>query len=232
MAIPLFLAMTGAEINKKAALLPLISWMTCHFSPYGTGLSNLPESIPPGSMIIVNDRTPVCGHDPVLIAQQLTDLIEASQCGSILLDFQRPDEPQTAAIAKEIVQALPCPIGVSEPYAHGMKCAVFLPPVPPQMPLTEYIAPWKDREVWLEAALDAAVITVTEKGSTITPLPSAELAEKPHHDSVLHCHYHIKADNNRVQFFLHRTREDLAALLTAAEDTNITKAIGLFQELG
>ena len=231
MAIPLILAMTGAEISKKAVLPPLISWMACHFSPYGTGLTNLPETIPPGSMVIVNDRTPVCSHDPELILHQLTALVEAKQCSSILLDFQRPDEPQTAAIAECIVNGLSCPVGVSEPYAASLSCPVFLPPDPPHIPLVDHIAPWKDREVWLEAALDAATITVTANGSTVTPLPYADSTECCHLDSDLYCHYRIVPEAERIQFHLHRTRADLDALLSAAEGTNITQAIGLYQEL-
>ena len=231
MAIPLILAMTGAEISKKTVLPPFISWMACHFSPYGTGLTNLPDSIPPGSMVIVNDRTPVCGHDPELILHQLSALIEETQCSSILLDFQRPDEPQTAAITDAIVNGLPCPVGVSEPYARGHSCPVFLPPVPPHIPLAEYAAPWEGREVWLEAALDASRITVTPDGSTIVPLSGAVQSDACHHDSELCCHYHMAVQTDRIQFHLYRTWEDLKDLLAAAEKTVITKAIGLYQEL-
>lgn len=231
MAIPLILAMTGAEISKKAVLPPLISWMACHFSPYGTGLTNLPETMPPGSMVIVNDRTPVCGHDPELILRQLSALVEAMQCSSILLDFQRTDEPQTTAITEAIVKGLSCPVGVSEPYAASLSCPILLPPIPPHIPLTNYIAPWQDREVWLEAALDASLITVTAGGSTITPLPYAVSTEHCHLDNDLCCHYHIKSEPEQIQFHLYRTREDLDTLLTAAEGTNITQAIGLYQEL-
>ena len=205
--------------------------MACHFSPYGTGLTNLPEAIPPGSMVIVNDRTPVCGHDPELIIRQLSALMEAKQCSSVLLDFQRPGEPQTAAIAEALVKELPCPVGISEPYASALSCPIFLPPVPPNMLLADYIVPWQDREIWLEAALDAAMITVTADGSTITPLPTADPAEKCHLDSDLHSHYHIEPGSEQIRFVLYRTREDLTALLTAAEGTNITQAIGLYQEL-
>lgn len=232
MAIPLILAMTGCEISKKAELPPRIAWMACHFSPYGTGLSNLPNALPPDSMVIVNDRTPVCGHEPERIAAQLTALTEKLHCSSVLLDFQRPDEPEAASIAEAIVRTLPCPVGISAFYARDLPCPVFLPPAPPHIPLDAYIAPWKGREIWLEAALDGSVITITEKGSTVTPLLFADPADHCHADADLLCHYHMDVQPDHIHFHLYRTQEDLADLLTTAEKTNITKAIGLFQELG
>ena len=231
MAIPLFLAMTGCEISKNTSLPPLISWMACHFSPYGTGLTNLPQSLPAGSMIIVNDRTPVSGHDPEQITRQLSALVETTQCGSILLDFQRPDDSQTAAITEAIVKGLSCSVGVSEIYARDLPCPVFLPPVPPHMLLSDYLAPWQNREVWLEAALDATTISVTKEGCAVDPHLFADSAENTHHDSELCCHYHVSIEDDRIQFHLHRTREDLSDLLATAEKANITKAIGLYQEL-
>lgn len=231
MPIPLIPAMTGCEISQKADLPPKIAWMACHFSPCGTGLSNLPEFLPPGSMVIVNDQMPVCGNDPARITAQLADLVETHQCSSILLDFQRPDEPQTAVITEAIVRELPCPVGVSASFARDLPCPVFLPPAPPHTPLDEYIMPWQGREIWLEAALDGAVITVTENGSTVTPSLFAAPADHCHTDKDLLCHYHMDVQNDRIVFHLYRTRDDLSALLAAAENTNITKAIGLYQEL-
>ena len=77
MAIPLYLAMTAREFRICKTVPANMAWMACHFSPYGTGLSNLPTSLPPGSMIILNDRTPICGHDPELIAAQLKELLKS-----------------------------------------------------------------------------------------------------------------------------------------------------------
>lgn len=232
MAIPLFLAMTGWEISKNAELPRNIAWMACHFSPYGTGLTNLPSSLPSGSMIIVNDRTPVCGHDPELIAAQLCSLVEGNRCGSVLLDFQRPDEPDTAAIAEAVVRELNCPVGVSHSYAKGLSCPVFLPPVPPHIPFTEYIAPWQERQIWLECALDGTLITVTGSGSSTAPLSCPDTLEFRHADTDLCCHYEIQLEEEQVRFRLCRRSDDLHALLTAAEGTNVTHAIGLYQELG
>ena len=52
MAIRPFLAMTAAEIQGTETLPPKTAWMACHFSPYSTGLSNLPKALPPGLSLI------------------------------------------------------------------------------------------------------------------------------------------------------------------------------------
>lgn len=232
MAIPLFLAITGWEISKNAELPPNIAWMACHFSPYGTGLTNLPGSIPPGCMIIVNDRTPVCGHDPLLIAAQLAAVVEETQCSGVLLDFQRSDEPETAAIAEVLVRELACPVGVSQFYAENLPCPVFLPPVPPHIPVEAYLTPWQDREIWLECALDGTEITVTADGSSVSSLSCPEPQGYRHRDAQLCCHYEIEVTEKQALFRIGRTCDDLQALLAMAERSNVTHAIGLFQELG
>ena len=71
MAIAPFLAMTGAEMRNNSFLPEKIAWMACHFSPYGLGLSNLPRSLPPGSLLMVDDITPIGKHDPSIILDQL-----------------------------------------------------------------------------------------------------------------------------------------------------------------
>ena len=83
MPLPIYLAMTAAEFRQNPAISGKIGWMACHFSPYGTGLSNCPTELPPGSMLILNDRTPVCGHDPALIAAQLAEMATQLNCSRV-----------------------------------------------------------------------------------------------------------------------------------------------------
>ena len=78
MTLPMHLAMTAAELACCDSLPSHPAWMACHFSPYGTGLSNLPEHLPEGALLILNDRTPVFGHDPQVICAQLHQIYEAS----------------------------------------------------------------------------------------------------------------------------------------------------------
>ena len=112
MAIPLYLAMTAAEFSGCNTLPSNPAWMSCRFSPGGNGLSNLPSSLPPGTLLILDDQTPPDGHDTALIRQQLMEIIDANHCAGLLLDFQRPDIPQTTQIVKELL-SLPCPVCVS-----------------------------------------------------------------------------------------------------------------------
>ena len=105
MAITPFLAMTAAEMHNCPYLPPKIAWMACHFSAYATGLSNFPQSLPPGSILIVNDRTPVFGHDPEVICGQLLGVVERLGCSGILLDFQRQGESETKKITEAVVKA-------------------------------------------------------------------------------------------------------------------------------
>ena len=229
MALPLYLAQTAAEMagNPHSGKL---AWMACHFSSGGKGLSNLPEMLPAGAMLILDDSTPLDGHDPALIAAQLSEVIAGQHCESLLLDFQRPQIPGQQELAELLAASLPCPVGVSEAYARALACPVFLSPVPPDQRLSDHLTPWQGREIWLEAALDGLMLTLTESGCSVEALydfPEDGLAE-----DMLHCHYTIETAADSAIFRLWRTRADLENLLKEAEALGITKAIGLWQELG
>lgn len=225
-----YLAMTAAEFCGCGKLPPKIAWMACHFSPYGTGLTNLPLHLPEGSLLIVNDRTPVRGHDKARIFDQLAQAVTALKCSAVLLDFQRCSQ-EASDIASKLL-ALPCPVIVSEGYARELDCPVFLPPVPLTKTIREYLSPWQGREIWLEAALDGETVTLTEKGSTFSPLPPWETPDCPHVDGELFCHYRIEAFNDKAVFTLRRTKEDLNKLLADTKKLGVTNAAGLYQELG
>ena len=232
MALPVYLAMTAAEMAGNPVFPENTAFMACHFSPYSTGMSNFPEALPKGAMLILNDRTPPQGHDPQLIARQLQQLAEEMDCSSVLLDFQRPGSAETAAIARAVVQALPCPVGISECYADTLSGPVFLSVPPLHRPLQETANSWPDRELWLELALDSQVLTVKEDGSHFGPVFPAERIEPFHTDADLCCSYHITVSETEARFTLFRTPENLSMLLSKAESLGITRAIGLYQELG
>lgn len=231
MALPVYLAMTAAEMQCCPALPPKVAYMACHFSPYSTGLSNFPEQLPKASILIVNDRTPPQGHDPDLIARQLSQLSEELECRAVLLDLQRPGDLETAAIAQAVTQALPCPVGISEAYAEALTCPVFLSAPPLHRPLEEAAALWPGRELWLELALGSQVITVTESGSRFDPAFPPEDLEDTLEDICLCCRYQIAVSQQDARFTLFRTPECLAKLLIKAEALGITRTIGLYQEL-
>ena len=229
MAIVPYLAMTAAELAEKGPLPFPVAWMACHFSPYSTGLSNLPQALPKGSLLILNDRTPVFGHDPRRIAGQLEDAVAQLECAGILLDFQRPGEAQTRAIAAAAA-ALPCPVAVTPAYAEGLSCAVFLPPPPLNKPLAAQLQPWQGREVWLEVATDRALFRVDKSGckqiADDDPLPCL------HTDEKLHCRYGIAAQEDHIDFYLWRKKAQLQALMAEAEMLGIRRFVGLYQQLG
>lgn len=230
MAIVLYLAMTAAEFDTNSQNFPHVAWMACHFSPYGTGLSNLPGQLPKGSLLILNDRTPVFGHSPERIAGQLAETVERLECGGILLDFQRPGETQTQAIAAAVA-ALPCPVGITPAYARELGCAVFLPPPPLTTPLRKHLAPWQDRDIWLEAATERQRVRVDKTGSRAATWDGDALP-CPHVDERLHCRYRAEVQDDHIDFFLRRDGQQLTALMEEGALLGISRFVGLYQQLG
>lgn len=225
MGLPLYLALTAAEFTACSHFPANPAWMACHFSPYGTGLCNLPPYLPENAMVILNDRIPPAGHDAEYILDQLARI----NCSCILLDFQRDGCPETAALVRAIVEVESRPVGVTPEYGRALNCPVFLPPVPLDMPPAAYLAPWNGREIWLEAALDGMRYTVTEQGSV--PGTLSRIPDRGQRDDGLFCHYQIETFETKAEFSLWRTRENLDALLDAAASYGVTKAVGLWQEL-
>ncbi len=231
MTFPLTLALTGAEFSVCSSLPKHCAWMACHYGCYTTGLSNCPTSLPAGSMLIVNDRTPPRGHDPERIAKQLSHMQEQLKFESVLLDFQRPDLSENDAVAKAVTETLSCPVGVSALYAKELNCPVFLPPPPLHQSPEDYLLPWQGREIWLEGALDAEQITVTETGSHFSPLfPTPEIPNG-FDEPALHCRYRIETSQDRGIFTLARTPEHLQALWEESRALGVSKIVGLYQEL-
>lgn len=230
MAIPHYLAMTAAEMETASPLPKRAAWMACHFSPYSTGLANLPEQLPGGCMLILNDRTPIHKHDPERIAEELKTVLERFHCSGLLLDFQNPGSGETAALARYLAENLNCPLGISQEYRVD-KAAVFLPDVPPTIPLEDYLKPWQGQTVWLETALEGQTITLTEKGAAFETNTAQDYLPA-HADAALHCHYHIRQEENALVFHTWRTPDDLKQLLTEAEALGVALGVGLYQELG
>ena len=231
MEIPLFLAMTAGELGLAAELPKRIGWMASHFAAYGTGLSNLPKTLPPGSMLMLNDRTPICGHAPQEVANTLCQAAERLQCDSILLDFQRRDQLEISPVVSAVLARATCPVGVSVLYAKDFDCPVLVPPIPPHRPLEDALTEWNSREIWLELTAEGTQITVTPEGSRYAPLPFSELPEKAHEDQGLCCHYEIEVSEHKVRFLLGRTKDDQSALLNKAKHHGVTRGVGLWQEL-
>lgn len=230
MGCPHYLAKTGAEFRLEDGSDRPAAWMACHFSPYGTGLSSLPRKLPPETLLMVDDITPIHGHDFGFIGEQLKERVEALKCGGVLLDFQRPGYPECEDLARHLSQVLPCPVCVSSLYAKALHTPVLLPPVPCSVSPQVYLKDWKGREIWLETALDGEEFTITEAGAAFSPLPRFSPAEGGFSEDHLFCHYKAEVSESEVTFTLWRTREDLERLLEEAEHLGVTLALGLYQE--
>lgn len=232
MGFPLNLAMTATEMSGCVEFPKHIAWMACQFSPCGQGITNIPKTLPAGAMLILNDRFPCQGHCADLVAHQLAELVGQFSCESILLDFQRPVEEEPEAIVRAIVEARPCPVAVSEGYAKNLSCPVFLSPGPLHIPPEKYLAPWQDREIWLEAALCQEILTVTEKGTAFAPQFPPNFLEGGFFDETLCCFYRTEILEDEIRFTLFDTRDSLSEKLKKAHALGVTRAVGLYQELG
>ncbi len=231
MGLQRYLAMTAAEFSTTCPFPKHPAWMACHFSCYASGLSNLPTSLPEGSMVIVNDRTPPHGHDPVLIAEQLCRLQQELNISYFLLDFQRPDDVETKNLVSVLVSQLVGPVGVTEQYAKDLQCPVFVSAPPPHKGLKEHLGPWSGREIWLEAALETEKAVVTPQGCQFEVLSEGSLTEPVFTDHTLHCRYHTQISDAQAVFTMQRQKEELLSLLEEAQALGVELTVGLYQQL-
>ena len=227
MAIERYLAMTGAEMASAAALPKKTAWMACHFSPYSTGLCNFPAALPKESLLILNDRTPICGHDPERVCRELKETISKLNCTGLLVDFLNPPNRESLALTSYLAANLPVSLGLPPEYAAA-GCAVFVPAVPTLTPVSQYLSRWQGQEIWLELALGGQAVALKADGAHFgeNRFPRKGII---HADDALHCHYVIEEQQGAFIFHTWRTAEDLDALL---EDAGQIKfAVGLYQEL-
>lgn len=229
MAIPWYLAMTPGEISVCPQLPKHIAWMSCHFSASASGISNIPEELPKGAMLILDDSTPFNGHDPSVVTQKLLQVVEQLGIQRVLLDFQRPDVP--ISLVEMLVAALPCSVGVSSPYAQAVNCPVFLPPLPLHLTLEEYLTPYTNREIWLDLAPGCGELHILPQGNRYLPMAANAFAPGAFRDDTLRCRYATSVTEDGVVFSLCRSQEELPLLLEDAEKAGVTLAVGLYQEL-
>lgn len=227
-----YIAMTAAEYYNTEVLPEYTAWMACHFSCYGTGLSNIPQELPTGAMVIINDKLPPSGHEPGHITDQLLKLKETVDFAYILLDFQRKDCDASAKIAKHISQAMDCPVGVSELYAECCSGPVFVNMPATHQALNDVLAPWTDREIWLEAATDSETAIIRSNSCHITANPPSEDMASGIVCEELRCQYKAEAFEDHIRLTLSRDIHQLELLMADAHKAGIKTAIGLYQQLG
>lgn len=223
------IAMTRAEFTAAPILPKHVAWMACHFSAGGDGLSNLPEALPDESILMVDDRFLPSRHDPQKIADQLKAVLPRDS--RVLLDLQRQDLLENRQLAKYLTQALPCSVCVAAPYAKDLDCPVLLPPPTLYQSLETYLKPWAGRDIWLEAIPERQVITVTGKGATVHNEAFSPL-KGGFDDDRLCCRYQIQVLEDRAIVTLVRDRDMLKALLKKGAALGVSRAIGLYQQLG
>ena len=230
MEIPIYLALFSSEFHACQNLPLHPGWMACHFSSAGDGLTNIPMTLPPGSLLIVDDSIPYQNHSCDLIVSQLSEAISTLKPDAVLLDFQRPNVDEIQSLTNMIVSHLPCPVVVSSCYAEVLDCPIFLPPAPLWQPLEEYLKPYQGRPVWLDAAPASAQIIVTQDSSRYIPIPNEIMTEKWHFDAALHCHYHIKIEESQIIFTLSRSGSDLVPWFEQAQQLGVSSIVGLYQD--
>lgn len=231
MDINCIIAMTAAQIAHAPSLPQPIAWMACHFSRKENGLTDLPAHLPKGASLLVDDSIPINGHDPSRIAEQLTELTEKFSVDAVILDLQRPMMEENRVLATFLAEKLPCTVCVSAMYAETLTCPVLLPPPPPHIPLRAHLAPWKGRQIWLEALLEAEEITVTAQGSNPRQIPLPRSQELPFADWDALCRYRFSIQEDRVVFTLARDRQMLRELLHQGSRLGVARAVGLYAQL-
>ena len=230
MPFPLYLAMTAAELAVWEPP-PKLGYMACHFSAYDAGLCNLPTSLPAGSLLILNDRMPPLRHDPALVCRQLAQTAEKVGAAAILLDMQRPGNPQTGEMIRAIVNEQVCPVIVSDIYAEEKDTDVFVSAPALHTPPAQALRKWQGRRIWLELATEPELLVLTEQGCRPGFCDNADIPEDGFYDEKLCCHYQMQPGDRDARFLLWRTRKDLGQYLLIAAKLGVCAAVGLYQQL-
>ena len=206
MVLPLYLAMTALEFRP----IPCPAFLM--LSPG--------DSVPPGDALpVLTDREPLDGH----AIEALRRACQGRE--AVLLDFERPP----TAEVRDWIRSLPCPAAAPPGYCEDGP--VFLPPPPLHVTPEAYLAPWKGREVWLEAALLRQSVTVTSGGTVFSaPAPSGDCSGGFHSEELC-CRFTQELFKDRAVFTIFDTPETLTEKLDRAAALGVTRAVGLYQEL-
>ena len=229
MAIPLYLAKNPWEFAQKNSCNENSAWMACRFSPSGAGLNHVPEQLPKNTLLILDDMIPPQGHSINQVKTTLSHIAEKFSCPGILLDFQRPNNPESCEMIRSIL-TLSCPVIVSHIYAADLNCPIFLPPIPPWMIPEEYIKPWQNRNIWLEVAIQTQTLTITDNGCRISECIYGESRDLPFHSENLCCHYGIDLSEKQALFTLNRNKSHISALLNRLEQFGVKGCVGLYED--
>ena len=228
MSLSRYFAMTPDELKTAGSLPGGAAYLSCRFGD--SGLTDLPEQLPEGSMLILEDsRIPdVLQNEKIL--DQLTEAAGKFRCSGVLLDFQKPFRKDLLALALLLQKGLSCPVAVPEAYEKASEGPVFLSLLPAHRCLKDWARPYEGLELWLEIGPAPESALVTESGTQFSEAP-CPLPVCPHRHDKLKCHYGLELKNQQILFTLLRTAEDLKALTAEAEGLGFTRTVGLYQEL-
>lgn len=226
MEIRWYPAMTAEEIAQMQIPPEHYAWMAAHFDPKGTGLMDLPETMPENGLLILNDEIPYSGQDGERICTALKVFSENQKIYGILLDFQRPVQAALKEIIKQIVASVPCPVAAAESY--GIRGIIPFIPMPElTQPPEEYFRSRKGS--WLEVYKQAKTYRINCTGcDAVNGKPSSRGLS----DSALCVHYDTVVNADYADFTLWRDTEDHRRVLEIAQAAGIDTAVGLYQELG
>ena len=228
MGIPHYLAMTALEIAGCARLPKHLAWMGCRFGP--EGLLGLPEDLPPGSLLILDDQVPMEVLPSPEATEALAKVLARFSCRGLILDFQRPGIDAQRALAASLPGRLPCPVAAPPEYATK-DCALFLPPVPAEETIEDYLAPWAGREIWLDTTPAERTLHLTQTGCAAADAALPDWSDG-FYDVALCCIYRIQKTDDGFLFRLSRNRRCTQALLERGAKLGVTLAVGLWQEFG
>ena len=229
MPLPIYLAMTMAEMHNCDPLPEHCAYMGCTLSSGGNGLSGIPSFLPNNAILTVNDSMPPHGHDASFIAEQLQEAVTQLRPGGVLLDFQRPYNSWLGELCMLLCHSLNCPVAVTPIYEEWGSEYLFLPPIQPDQEIESYFRTRKGKKYWLELSAESLILTLNENGclrdTDLPPLSPFKL-----HDKNLYSHYEIRITDHEAIFHLHRTCEDQRTLLEACSQYGVTAGIALYQE--
>lgn len=225
MAYERYLAMTAADAAFSGQDPGKPAWMACRFSPAGTALENLPEGLPEGAILMLDDsREP----KEEVVAEAVFRLRMACQqltVRGLLLDFLRRGNPVLAQLAKHLREELNCMVAAPAEYAGDG--AVFLPSPPLHKPLSEYLAPWQGRQIVLELAQENQCWRITPEGSTLTGETAGDTDAE---NRDLHVRWGIRRERDALRVSLRRGLPELEALEAEAARLGVPIGIGLYQD--
>lgn len=230
MPISIYEAVTAGDCAGHDAH---VAWMAAHFSVAGTGVSNLPRRLPPGSLLILDDRIPWQNHDAQRICQELLQAVANLACSGILLDLEREPCPQTqsfCALLCTCCQQHSIPLAMPPAYGLSLPTALFLPPLPCWPGPEAVLQPFSGRELWLDAAESGCVAEIGRTSVQISPADPAALQAQAEGQAVfwhdgLCCRYYSSRMGEQIRVALYDTRQTMAQKLDICAKLGVSVAV-------